>query len=312
MKILITGGAGFIGSNLAHYLKSKHEIFILDNFTAGSLENIKGLDGVACDIRNINDANFKFKPELVIHLAAINSLPYAFKYPRETYEVNVHGTAEVLKYCEENSCGIIFAGTSAEYELTTQFPTPETECCPDSPYAISKAIGGKMIKWFHKKTELPSIHTRFFSTFGPAQDHNRDVPPVISIFLKNLHYGEESTLFLQGKKERDYVYVEDNNRALDLIINNIASFGHEIINIGTGERISIFNLFKVCQKVVNNSKSSYNLSEGDMWPDPTIITQADIVKLKKIGWSQQVSLEQGLTLHYNWLKTELEKNESTN
>ena len=302
MKILITGGAGFIGSNLIHYLKEKHEVFVLDNFSAGASENIQSVSGLACDIREINNVPIRFSPDLVIHLAAINSLPYSVKHPKITYEINVHGTAEVLKYCEKHNCPIIFAGTSAEYELTTVFPTPESECCPDSPYAVSKAIGGKMVEWFHKKTELPAIHARFFSTYGPAQDYKRDIPPVVSIFLSNLYNKKESVLFLRGKKQRDYIYVSDNNRAIETIINNISNFKHDIINIGTGEKISILKLFETCQNITGNAITKHSLSDGDLWPDPTITTQADISKLKQLGWNPEVTLEEGLKRHYEWFK----------
>ena len=97
MRVLVTGGAGFIGSNLIHCLKEKHEVFVLDNFSAGASENIQSVPGLACDIREINNVPIRFSPDLVIHLAAINSLPYSVKHPKITYEINVHGTAETAK-----------------------------------------------------------------------------------------------------------------------------------------------------------------------------------------------------------------------
>jgi len=305
MNILITGVCGFVGSNLAKKLvKDGHKVYGIDNLSTGFIENIKSI---------IKKDNFKFinsditiensyiydNLDVVIHLAAINAIPYAQEYQNETYQTNVIGTKNILAIAKNHCAKFIFAGTSAVYENTPDLPSkPYDKVNPNTTYAITKLLGENLIEYEYNK----NIILRFFNIYGPAQNYRRDNPPIMSIFLRNQLEGKESILYRDGDKSRDFIYVDDVVNAIIAAMNSETY--NVIYNVGTGKDINLIDLYKECEEITGRN-IKFTLSSDDIVFD-ALRTQADISLTKQmLDWKPKTTLKKGLKIQYEWLKKEL-------
>ena len=209
-NILITGVAGFIGSNLAEMLlKNNFNVVGIDNLSYGVLEQVpKGVDFHKKDIRDKDINKFFNDIDCVFHLAAKNSIIDCEENPSETEDINVNGTKNIFEASiRKNIRKVIYAESSAVYEGTKKFPSSETDANPQSVYAKSKIATNFIARDFLKSHGLISTGLRYFNVYGPKQDYRRTIPPVFSAFIIKLLQKKSPTIYGDGSKKRDRLHI---------------------------------------------------------------------------------------------------------
>jgi UDP-glucose 4-epimerase len=280
MKILITGGAGFIGSHLAEMLlKNGNDVVALDDLSTGSLENIAHLLGdrrftfVDSDIRQVSTLNATMKGcDAVVHLAARIGLKIIMESPLETIRVNGNGTEVVLDAAARHHLPILVASTSEVYGLTTRIPSAESDpICFGSPtvgrwsYACAKAFDEFYALALHRERALSSIVVRLFNTVGPRQTGRYGM--VIPRFVSQALTGKPLTVYGDGTQTRCFCSVTDVSGVLIRMLERIHEFDGEVFNIGNPEETSILAL---AQRVIELTASASQLSFvpfDDVYPD---------------------------------------------
>lgn len=244
--VLITGGAGFIGSHLARTLVDAGvEVRILDNLSSGHRENLAGItddvEFIEGDIRSelVMDRAVS-GVDSVFHMAAIASVPLSVADPRLTFDVNVSGMLNLLVAARDAGCRrVVFSSSCAIYGNTTSLPTPETITpSPMSPYATSKLNGEHLCTTFTDTYGLETVALRYFNVFGPGQDPDSPYAAALPRFLKDLLAGQACTIFGDGTQSRDFVFVDD------VVAANIAAatapgVAGEVFNVASGRQVSI-------------------------------------------------------------------------
>jgi len=229
MRLLITGGAGFIGSHMAeNFVNKGWEVVVLDNFLTGKRENLSHISGklkiVEGDIRNASIVNEVMEGcDAVIHLAALASVPASFNDPVGTYEVNFMGTQTVLEAAHQNRVKrVTFASSSAVYGDTQTFPiTEENPDNPLSPYGVSKLLGEKLCRFYNTAFGLSVVIFRFFNVYGPRQNPFSEYSAVIPKFLSIIKDGGTPTIFGDGEQTRDFIYISDLVHAHELALEEV-------------------------------------------------------------------------------------------
>ncbi len=310
MKILITGGAGFIGSHLCEkYVSEDETVFCLDNFENGDLRNIYGLITrknfklIRGDIRDSNLLE-KIMPDIdvIIHLAAQIHVDRSIIEPRLTYEVNVLGTLNILEAARRfDAERIIHTSTSEVYGSAINVPMNEDHpLCAPHPYGASKIAADRLCYAYVQTYAMNICIARPFNTFGPKQkDHGYG--GAISIFTKRALGNQPPIIYGDGNQTRDYMYINDLVRAYDLILRNDRSL-REVINFGTGKDIKIVDL---ANKIVQLCGRKARIEPVHVAARPGEITKmvADYSKAKKLlGWEPKYDLNKGLEEFVEWYK----------
>jgi len=306
MRIVITGGAGFIGSNIAEeLLKEKdNEIIIVDNLSTGKMVNIKkfnqstNINFVKGSITDLDLLKVVFKDvDYVFHQAAIPSVPRSVKDPIASNNANVNGTLNVLVAAKD--CGVkkvIYASSSSVYGDTPELPKREDMTPnPLSPYAVTKLLGEYYCSVFNDIYGLKTVSLRYFNVYGPRQDPYSDYAAVIPKFINRVSENKPPVIYGDGEQTRDFTFVKDIVRA-----NIIAakSDANGVYNIANGNRISINELANMIMALIGNDLTPIHDDprEGDIKH-----SLADISKAKKnLGYEPAYSLEEGLRGTVEW------------
>jgi UDP-glucose 4-epimerase len=298
-KVLVTGGAGFIGSHTVDRLVAAgYKVRIVDNLSTGNLTNISthinrgSAEFVEADIRD-PDVMGKIVHDVdaAIHLAAIVSVPFSVKNPALTYEVNVNGTRNLLTSCaKSNVKKFIFISSCSIYGEPQYLPVDEVHPTnPVSPYAASKLEGEQCCETFNENIGFDVAVLRLFNVYGPRQGLT-DYSGVITKFLGNIKKERPLIIYGDGSQTRDFIHVSDVADTILTLVQNDEAKG--VFNIGSGKAVSINDLAKT---VLNLSGKDYGI---EYWPSRSgdiMHSFADVSKAKKaFGYSPRVSLEEGL------------------
>jgi UDP-glucose 4-epimerase len=304
LKVLITGGAGFIGSNVADSLLEKnYEVVIVDDLSNGKKENVsRGAGFYRCDVRSkkIHAILKKEKPDIVIHNAAQLSVRVSVENPLMDADINIIGGLNVINVCSIlNIEKIIFASSGGTvYGEQEYFPADEKHpTSPVSPYGVAKLAIEKYLYYFNKNYGLKYISLRYGNVYGPRQDPYGEAG-VVAIFSNKILKGENPTINGDGLQTRDYVYVGD---AVTANIKAIESDFTGAINISTARETSVVRLFQILKEV--SGKSDIEEVHGPSKEGEQLRSQLSYGMAKKeIGWEPRVPIEEGLKLTYDWFK----------
>jgi UDP-glucose 4-epimerase len=297
-KVIITGGAGFIGSHLAEELARRgYQTIILDNLSTGKIENIKALlknnnvEFIRGSVTDLSLLKGLFKDAYnIFHLAAITSVPRSIENPRACHDVNASGTLNVLLAARENSVKkVIYASSSSVYGDTPTLPKKENMIPhPLSPYATAKLCGEHYCQVFHKIYGLPTVCLRYFNVYGPRQDPNSQYAAAIPRFIKMVSVGNPPVIFGDGEQTRDFTFVKD---VIEANILAAESDAYGLFNISRGKGITINELANLVTSIIGE-----NMEPIHQEPRPGDIRHslADISKAKTFCYNPKYNLEEGL------------------
>ena len=305
MRYLVTGGAGFIGSNTVQELvRCGHKVVVLDNLSTGKESNLAEVrDQIEFILGSITDPE-KVRAaclgvDYVLHLAARTSVPRSMKEPVETNFVNVDGTLNVLLAARDAKVKrVVFSGSSSAYGETPTLPKHESMTpAPISPYGVTKLMGEIYGKLFHRIYGLEFVALRYFNIFGPRQDPDSPYSGVLSRFNAALLEGKELTIYGDGQQSRDFTFVANAVQAnlLACTAENVAGL---VFNIGTGNRYTLNQTLQMLGKIAGRrGNAKYGPArEGDI-----LHSQADISEAQeKLGYDPRVGFEEGLRRTWEW------------
>ena len=305
-KVLITGVAGFIGSNLADRLLQKgYKVVGVDNLAYGVEEQIpEGVDFHKMDIRDRAIYSLFHDIDYVFHLAAKNCISDCQLDPVETADINVRGTVNIFEAAKRAKVKkVIYAESSALYEGSNTLPTPETDVKPESFYAISKFSSMYFAEGYARFFNLKTTALRYFCVYGPRQDYRRTIPPVFSAFIIKLLKGEQPIIYGTGEKRRDFIHVDDVNDFHEMCITDDRTTG-KVFNLGSGTNYSVNEIYSMIASLLGSSvKPVY---KPDL-PGEAFANLADISLAKSLGWRPRISLKEGLQTSIEFIKGELAK-----
>ena len=308
MRYVVTGGAGFIGSNTVDELvKRGHSVVVLDDLSAGKEENlaevrnkITFIKGSITDMEVVRKA--MHEAEYVLHLAARTSVPRSVKDPIESNRINVDGTLNVLVAARDAKVKrIVFAASSSAYGETPTLPKVETmRPMPISPYGITKFVGELYLHVFGRCYGLENVALRYFNVFGPRQDPSSPYSGVLAKFCTAYLEGTQPVIFGDGEQTRDFTYVENAVQA-NLLACEAADVSGRVFNVGIGGRVSLNQVAQILAKISGNQLEVRHdpPREGDIRD-----SQADIGQARELlGYDPQVDFEEGLGRTFEWYRT---------
>ena len=305
IKCLITGGAGFIGSNLAKkLLEDGYSVRILDNLSTGFMSNLQSIENdvefVNGDIRDDNTVSQAMNGmDYVFHHAALSSVPQSVADPISNNNVNISGTLNILKYANKfNIQRVIMASSSAIYGDSPELPKSETmPANPLSPYAVSKLTGEYYGQVFNNLYDIETVSLRYFNVFGPNQDPKTEYSAVIPKFIEIMLNDQIPTIYDDGTQSRDFVYIDNIIHANMLAMKNKNAVG-KIYNVGGLSKTTVNELFQqLCRILGKNIQPIYGpIRIGDIKH-----SYADISRIQnEIGYEPLITFAHGLerTLEY--------------
>jgi len=310
MKYLITGGAGFIGSNLAaELLKRGHQVRVLDNFSTGNRENLQTLDGsveiIEGDLRSYHIVRAAVEGmDFILHQGALPSVPRSIADPVTTNEVNVTGTLNILHAALDAGVKrVVFASSSSIYGDSPTLPKKE-EMTPNplSPYAVSKLAGEKYCQVFARIYGLHTVALRYFNVFGPRQNPDSQYSAVIPKFIKAMLNGQSPTIYGDGEQSRDFTYIANVVEA-NILATEVDCPPGVVMNCAAHQRITLNQLVEILNKILNTDiRPQYT----DPRPGDVKHSFADINKIKEnLGYEPQILFEEGLLRTVEWFRNKL-------
>jgi nucleoside-diphosphate-sugar epimerase len=303
---VVTGGAGFIGSHLTETLLARGEqVRVVDSLITGHKRNVQpGAEFVEGDLADLDFAQGAIAgADYVLHQAAIPSVPRSVADPVTSNKANIDATLNVLVAARDAKVKrLVYAASSSAYGNAAALPKREDMAtAPLSPYALQKLVGEEYLKLFTSLYGLETVSIRYFNVFGPRQDPGSPYSGVISLFITALLAGKAPTIYGDGGQTRDFTYVAN---VVDGVLRACTAPGAsgEVINVATGGRISLNELFATLQKIIGGSQTPAYLPEraGDVRD-----SQADIGKAQRIlGYSPVVTFEEGLRHTVDWYRSQ--------
>ena len=284
-NVLITGGAGFIGSNLSKYLlKKKHKIFVIDNLSVGKKSNLsKKVKFIKNDILNIDKIKFKQKIDVIIHLAALAEIVIPKDKEGVYYKSNIIGLQKVLNFASKNKIKkFIFASSASVYGDTRNKRVKENfPLMPQHYYAYTKYIGEKMVRSYCSVNSINFIILRFFNVYGLKSN------AVVAKFLAQKIQNKKITIYGNGKQKRDFIHINDISSVIYKLVNN-KNIKNEIYNIGSGKAESIKSL----KDMISSKKNHIFLKKRN---DDIEVSISNISKIKKsLKWRPKVKFYEGV------------------
>ncbi len=304
-KILITGGAGFIGSHFVEHLSNNNQIKIIDNFSTGKLENIKKFqDKIKIIQGDLRDINFTLKNvndiDIIFHLAANYSVEYSFKDPIFDFESNAVTTLNVLEAMRKNDIPtIVFTSSSTVYGESNKFPIPETaELKPISNYGASKVTAEMYIHSFSQLYDIKGLILRYANIMGPRSEHG-----IVPDFINKLKKDKKNLFILgNGKQKKSYLHISDCIDASLFLFENFNK-NFDIFNIGSEEWITVDEIAKIVCEEMSLTKVKFGYTREDRgWPGDVPKFLLDISKLKKLGWKPKYTIEDSIRKTVEFLK----------
>jgi nucleoside-diphosphate-sugar epimerase len=308
---LVTGGGGFIGSNMVRFLLAKgQKVRVLDNFETGKRENlaevkadIELIEGDICDMSAVKRA--VDGADVVYHLAALGSVPRSMKDPATTHDVNVNGTFNVVMACRDAKVRrIVFASSSSVYGQSPVLPQHEgLPLAPISPYGATKAIAEIYLRSFYATYGLQSVCLRYYNVFGPRQDPTSQYAAAIPLFVSALMRNQSPKIFDDGEQSRGFTYIENVLNANWLAANAKETHG-EAVNISTSNAVTVNTVVQTIGELLGkeNIKPVYAPAR----PGDIKHSLADVTRAKElIGYEPLVTFEQGIAKAIDWYKENL-------
>jgi UDP-glucose 4-epimerase len=305
MRIVVTGGAGFIGSNTVDELVRRgHSVVVLDDLSSGKEENLAEvrnkitlIKGSITDIEVVRKA--MHEAEYVLHLAARTSVPKSVKDPIETNRINIDGTLNVLVAARDAKVKrVVFAASSSAYGETPTLPKIETmEPQPISPYGVTKYVGELYAQNFGRCYGLENVSLRYFNIFGPRQDPGSPYSGVLAKFCSAFLEDAQPVIFGDGEQTRDFTYV-DNAVQANLLACEAPNISGKVFNVGVGRRFSLNQTVALLNKISGkNLEAKYEPArDGDIRD-----SQADISRAREfLSYAPAVEFEEGLRRTFDW------------
>lgn len=305
MRILVTGGAGFIGSHLTEKLvELGHEVVVLDDLSTGREENLAHLmDSITFVKGSITDtallARVMEGVQVVFHQAALGSVPRSVEDPRTTHDVNITGTFNVLMAAREAGVRrVVYAASSSAYGDTPTLPKVETMLpTPLSPYAVSKLVGEYCCQVFTRVYGLETVSLRYFNVFGPRQNPHSQYAAVIPKFITAALKGEPLTVFGDGEQSRDFTYIDNVVQANLLAMESPQAVG-KVYNVACGGRYTLNELIRQLEAIIGRQLEVEYLPPR---PGDVKHSEASIVEAQRdLGYQVLVPFEQGLQRTVKW------------
>ena len=306
LRVVVTGGGGFIGSNLARVLAKGNEVIVIDDLSTGHLENIQDLIDdqsitfVKGSVTDLNLLKHTFKNvNYVFHEAAISSVPRSLEDPIKSNYANVNGTLNVLVASKDNDVEkVVYASSSSVYGDTPTLPKKENvKPCPLSPYAVSKLTGEYYCSVFNEIYGLPTVSLRYFNVYGPRQDPQSEYAAVIPKFISRVLNNKSPIIYGDGKQTRDFTFVDDVIQANFLAAESPAS---GVFNIACGNQITINEL---AQSIMGIIEKRLDPIYDDPRPGDIVHSLADISKAKeKLNFEPKFNLTEGLEETVKWFQ----------
>jgi nucleoside-diphosphate-sugar epimerase len=299
MKALVTGGGGFIGSNVVHaLLAAGHDVRVLDNFSTGSRANLAGLENdvqlVEGDLRSYERVHAAVRgAEVVFHQGALPSVPRSVQDPLTTTAVNIEGTLNVLLAArDEGVRRIVNASSSSVYGNTGELPRVESQAPdPISPYAVAKLAAERFCTSFSRVYGMEIVSLRYFNVFGPRQDPSSQYAAVVPRFIRAIADGEPVTINGDGEQSRDFTFV-DNVVAANLLAADAPGIGGEILNVATGGSVTVNALADAIGSLLEKpvTKAYEPAREADV-----LASWADVGEARRLlGYEPAVDFDDGL------------------
>jgi nucleoside-diphosphate-sugar epimerase len=308
MRYLVTGGAGFIGSNTVEELVRRgHSVVVLDDLSSGKEENLSEIrnkitliKGSITDIETVRKA--MHEADFVLHLAARTSVPRSVKDPLETNKINIDGTLNVLVAARDAKVKrVVFAASSSAYGETPTLPKVETmQPAPISPYGVTKYVGELYAQTFGRCYGLENVSLRYFNIFGPKQDPSSPYSGVLAKFCTCFLEETEPLIYGDGEQSRDFTFVENAVQA-NLLACEAPNVSGRTFNVGTGGRYTLNETLALLGKISGKPlQAKYDPPrEGDIRD-----SQADITQAREfLGYDPPVAFEEGLTRTFDWYRS---------
>lgn len=294
MSVVVTGGAGFIGSHVVDaFLERGHDVKVLDNFSTGRASNLAhvhdNIDLIECDISSAGTwEKIVEGARYVIHLAALADIVPSIQNPESYFASNVTGTLNVLKAAQKGRISkFIYAASSSCYGMASSFPTIESDpIMPEYPYALTKRMGEELVMHWHQVYDLPCISLRFFNVYGTRSRTSGTYGAMFGVFLAQKLAAKPFTVVGDGQQTRDFTYVTDVADAV--VAATLSDVQGEVFNVGSGKTVSVNRI----TELLGGEKVYIPKRPGE--PD---ITFADITRIQNfLGWSPKISIEDGVGL----------------